>query len=51
MKSLFELEKNDRNKLKCFEKLLKWMNQSPQYNQNRQSQISATRENVLFSRT
>ena len=37
---MFEIEKKEIKKLKCFHKLTEKISQSPQYNQSRQSQSS-----------
>ena len=47
---MFKREKKEGKKLKSVEKILEWMNQSPQYNQNGQSQRDAKKGNV-FTRT
>ena len=40
---MFELDKKKSKKLVCFQSSLEWKNQSPQYNQRRQRQPSASR--------
>lgn len=40
---MFELEKRKSKKLVCFQNSLEWKNQSPQHNQRRQKQPSASR--------
>ena len=47
-KLLLEIERKESKKLKRFQQLLKKMSQSPQYSQSRQSQNSASGENVFL---
>ena len=46
---MLEIEKKESKTLNTFQKLLEQINQSPQYNQNRQGQ--SNRENVLEETT